>query len=161
MCAGGVYAHPRLMTRAVATLVAALACVVPAAAHACMHPVDVPGETMAEGRWVTVAVASVVEVRSRAPERPNRAFDAVFRIDRTVDGHPQAGRLTLRHAEMTECPVVLPLPVVGEPWAVYLEWDAQGDGPVAWAWPLTWAERLDPRFGGRADADITDLRPPA
>lgn len=130
------------------------------AAHACMHPVDVPGETMAESRWITVAVASVVEVRSRAPERPNRAFDAVFRIDRTVDGHPQAGRLTLRHEEVSECPIVLPLPVVGEPWAVYLEWDAQGDGPVAWAWPLTWAERLDPRFGGRADADITDLRPP-
>jgi hypothetical protein len=129
-------------------------------ARACIRPVDVPGETMAEGRWVTVAVASVVEVRSRAPERPNRAFDAVFRIERTIDGHPQAGRLTLSHQEVSECPIVLPLPVVGEPWAVYLEWDARGDGPVARAWPLTWAQRLDPRFGGRADADISDLRPP-
>ena len=130
------------------------------AAQACMRPIDTPGERIAEGRWVTVAVSTVVAVESRAPERPNRAFNAEFRIDHVVEGYPQSGRLRLRHEERTECPVVLPLPVVGEPWVAYLEWDARGDGPVTWIWPLSWAKRLDPRFGGRADADMSDLEPP-
>ncbi len=130
------------------------------AAQACMRPIDGPGERMAEGRWVTVALATVAVVESQAPERPNRAFTADFRIDRVVEGHPQGGRLRMRHEERTECPRVLPLPVEGEAWVVYLEWDARGDGPVTNAWPLSWAERLDPRFGGRADADIRDLEPP-
>lgn len=129
------------------------------AARACMRPIDGPGERMTEGRWVTVALATVVAVESQAPERPNRAFTAGFRIERVVEGHPQGGRLRMRHEERTECPRVLPLPVEGEPWVVYLEWDARGDGPVTNAWPLSWAERLDPRFGGRADADISDLEP--
>ena len=130
------------------------------AAQACMRPIDGPGERKAEGRWVTVALATVAVVESQAPERPNRAFTADFRIDRVVEGHPQGGRLRMRHEERTECPRVLPLPVEGEAWVVYLEWDARGDGPVTNAWPLGWAERLDPRFGGRADADIRDLEPP-
>jgi hypothetical protein len=137
-----------------------LALAAPPAAQACMRPIDGPGERMAEGRWVTVAVATVVAVDSRAPERPNRAFTAEFTIARMVEGHPQSGRLRMWHEERTECPRVLPLPVEGEPWVVYLEWDARGDGPVTNAWPLRWAERLDPRFGGRADADMSDLEPP-
>lgn len=137
-----------------------MAALAPDAAMACMRPIAGPGERMAEGRWVTVAVATVVAVASRDSERPNRAFTADLRIDRVVDGYPQAGRLRLRHEERTECPRVLPLPAEGEAWAVYLEWDARGDGPVTQAWPLTWAERLDPRFGGRADADARDLEPP-
>lgn len=138
----------------------ALTLTAPLAARACMRPIDTPGERMAEGRWVTVAVATVVAVESQAPERPNRAFTAQFRIDRVVEGHRQGGRLRMWHEERTECPRVLPLPAVGETWAVYLEWDARGDGPVTEAWPLTWAERLDPRFGGRADAAMDDLEPP-
>lgn len=129
------------------------------AAAACPRPIAGPGERMAED-YVTVATATVVEVRSQAPERPNRAFAAAFEIDRVVEGYPQSGRLRLWHEERTECPRVLPLPVEGETWVVYLEWNAAGDGPVANAWPLTWAERLDARFGGRPDADIGDLRPP-
>lgn len=131
----------------------------PGAAQACMRPIPGPGEVMARP-YVTVAVATVVEVDSRATARPNRAFTAAFRIDRVVEGHPQSGRLVLRHEEMTECPRVLPLPVVGESWVVYLPWRAGEGGPVTDAWPLTWAERLDPRFGGRADADMGDLEPP-
>ena len=130
------------------------------AAHACMRPIAGPGERIAEGHWVTVAVATVVAVESQAPERPNRAFDTEFEIDRVVEGHPQGGRLRLRHEERTECPRVLPLPTVGETWVVYLEWDARGDGPAANAWPLTWAERLDARFGGDPGADMHDLQPP-
>ena len=147
------------MIRAV-LLALALSLAVPVAANACMRPIAGPGERMAEGRWITVAVATVVAVESQAPERPNRAFTADFRIDRVVEGHPQSGRLHLWHEERTECPRVLPLPVEGEAWVVYLEWDARGDGPVTEAWPLGWARRLDPRFGGRADADILDLEPP-
>lgn len=131
----------------------------PVAARACMRPIDTPAERMSEA-YVTVAVATVVAVDVRAPERANRAFTAEFEIDRTIEGYPQAGRLRLWHEERTECPRVLPLPAVGEAWAVYLEWDAQGDGPVTEAWPLVWAEHLDPRFGGRADADARDLEPP-
>lgn len=142
-----------------ALIVLALSLAAPVAARACMRPIDTPAERMA-GDYVTVAVATVVAVDVRAPERPNRAFTAEFGIDRTVEGHPQTGSLRLRHEERTECPRVLPLPVVGEAWVVYLEWDAHGDGPVTEAWPLVWAERLDPRFGGRADADARDLEPP-
>jgi hypothetical protein len=131
----------------------------PVAAEACMRPIAGPGERMA-GRYVTIAVATVVAAKSRAPERPNRAFTAEFEIERVVDGYPQSGRLRLWHEEMTECPRVLPLPVVGEQWAVYLPWQAGEGGPVTDAWPLSWAERLDPRFGGRADADIRDLEAP-
>lgn len=148
------------MIRAASVLVALAVLADPAGARACIRPIATPGERMAEGRWVTIAVASVVAVESHAPERPNRAFDAGFTIERTVEGHPQTGHLLLRHEEHTECPRVLPLPVVGEPWVVYLEWDARGDGPVAEAWPLSWSRRLDPRFGGHADADIADLQPP-
>jgi hypothetical protein len=148
------------MTRIAAALFVLAALAVPGEPRACIRPIDTPGQRMAEGRWITVAVATVVEVESRAPERPNRAFDATFKIDRTVEGHPQTGRLELRHEEHTECPVVRPLPVTGESWVVYLEWDARGDGPVTEAWPLRWSQRLDPRFGGRADADTTDLQPP-
>lgn len=137
----------------------AMAAFIPDAALACMLPIAGPGERMAE-RYVTVAVATVVAVETRAPERPNRAFNAVFEIDRVVEGHPQSGRLRLWHEERTECPRVLPLPVEGEKWVMYLEWDARGDGPVTNAWPLIWAERLDARFGGHADADMTDLEPP-
>ncbi|NJC42697.1 hypothetical protein GGQ87_002992 [Brevundimonas alba] len=129
------------------------------AAQACMRPIDGPGERMARD-YVTVAVATVVAVETQAPERPNRAFTADFRVDRVVEGHPQGGRLRLWHEERTECPRVLPLPVEGEAWVVYLEWDARGDGPVTEAWPLSWARRLDPRFGGHADADMRDLEPP-
>jgi hypothetical protein len=143
-----------------ALIALALSLAVPVAANACMRPIAGPGERIAEGRWVTVAVATVVAVESQAPERPNRAFTADFRIDRVVEGHPQSGRLHLWHEERTECPRVLPLPVEGEAWVVYLEWDARGDGPVTEAWPLGWAERLDPRFGGHADADMRDLEPP-
>jgi hypothetical protein len=146
--------------RAALALALAVALGAAPAAQACMRPIDGPGERMTEGRWVTVALATVVAVESQAPERPNRAFTAAFHIDRVVEGHPQGGRLRMWHEERTECPRVLPLPVVGEPWVVYLEWDAQGDGPVTNAWPLSWAERLDSRFGGRADADISDLEPP-
>lgn len=135
-----------------------LSLLAPAAAEACMRPIDGPAERMAE-RYVTVAVVTVVAVRSRAPERPNRAFDAEFEIDRVVEGHPQSGRLRLWHEERTECPRVLPLPEVGETWVVYLEWDARGDGPAGDAWPLTWAERLDPRFGGDPEAGMRDLEP--
>ena len=131
----------------------------PAAARACMRPIDGPAEVMARN-YVTVAVATVEAVRTRAPERPNRAFEAEFRIERVVEGYRQAGRLRLSHEERTECPRVLPLPVEGEPWVVYLEWDAGGDGPVTNAWPLSWAKRLDPRFGGQADAEVSDLNPP-
>ncbi|HYC69118.1 hypothetical protein [Brevundimonas sp.] len=141
-------------------LALALSLALPVGGEACPRPIDGPGERIAEGRWATVAVATVVAVESQAPERPNRAFTAEFRIDRVVEGHPQGGRLRMRHEERTECPRVLPLPVEGEAWAVYLEWDARGDGPVTDAWPLTWARRLDPRFGGRADADIRDLEAP-
>lgn len=130
----------------------------PGSADACIRPIAGPGERIAEGRWVTVALATVREVESRSPERPNRAFVAVLEIDRVVEGHPQAGPLLLRHEERTECPRVLPLPAAGETWVVYLPWDAGGDGPVHDAWPLTWAARVDPRFGGRADADIRDLQ---
>lgn len=137
----------------------ALALLAPSAVGACPRPIAGPGERMARA-YVTVAVATVVEVRSRAPERPNRAFTAQFEIDHMVEGHPQTGRLRLWHEERTECPLVLPLPVEGEPWAVYLDWDAGGDGPVADAWPLSWARRLDPRFGGQAGADMSDLDPP-
>ena len=137
----------------------ALALLAPSAVGACPRPIAGPGERMA-GDYVTVALATVVEVRSRAPERPNRAFTAGFEIDRMVEGHPQSGRLRLWHEERTECPRVLPLPVEGETWVVYLEWDAAGDGPVADAWPLSWAERLDARFGGAPDADVSDLAPP-
>ena len=136
-----------------------LSLAVPGAVHACMRPIDGPAEIMARD-YVTVAVATVATVRSRATERPNRAFTAEFRIDRAVEGHPQSGRLRLWHEERTECPRVLPLPVEGEPWVVYLEWDAAGDGPVTRAWPLSWAKRLDRRFGGRPDADVSDLEPP-
>lgn len=147
------------MTR-LAPLFAALAlAAAPAAAHACMRPIAGPGERMAEP-YVTVAVATVLEVRPEARDRPNRDFTAVLEIDRVVEGHRQSGRLVLRHAERTECPVVRPLPVVGEAWAVYLPWTAGEGGPVYDAWPLTWAERLDRRFGGRPDASIDDLDPP-
>jgi len=142
-----------------AVIALAMSLAAPVAAGACPRPIAGPGEAMTEGRWITVAVATVASVESRSPERPNRAFDAGFEIDRVVEGYPQAGRLRLSHEERTECPRVLPLPVVGEAWAVYLEWDARGDGPVTQAWPLVWAERLDPRFGGRPDADMSDLEP--
>lgn len=146
------------MRRALLTALALSLATAPAA-RACMRPIPGPGEWMAE-TYVTVAVATVVSVDSRAPERPNRAFNAVFEIDRVVEGYPQSGRLRLWHEEMTECPRVLPLPVVGEAWVVYLPWNAEGDGPVSNAWPLTWSERLDPRFGGHADAHMSDLEPP-
>lgn len=136
-----------------------LSLLAPAAAEACMRPIAGPAERMADD-YVTVATVTVTAVRSHAPERPNRAFDAEFEIDRVVEGHPPGGRLRLRHEERTECPRVLPLPTVGEAWVVYLEWDARGDGPAANAWPLTWAERLDARFGGDPGADMRDLQPP-
>jgi hypothetical protein len=136
-----------------------MAAFIPGTALACMLPIAGPGERMA-GRYVTVAVATVVEVETRAPDRPNRAFNAVFEIDRVVEGHPQSGRLRLWHEEQTECPRVLPLPVVGETWVAYLEWDARGNGPVGDAWPLTWSERLDARFGGDPEAGMRDLEPP-
>lgn len=136
-----------------------MAAVAAGPALACMRPIAGPGERMA-GRYVTVAVATVVAVETRAPDRPNRAFNAVFEIDRVVEGHPQSGRLRLWHAERTECPRVLPLPAVGETWVVYLDWDTRGNGLVTNAWPLTWSERLDARFGGDPEAGMRDLEPP-
>ncbi len=132
----------------------------PVAARACIRPIDTPGERMTEGRWTTVAVATVVEVGSRAPERPNRAFEAAFETTRQVEGWPQAGRYRLWHEEHSECPLVLPLPVEGEAWVLYFQGRTEAGGLVAYAWPLSWSERLDPRFGGRPDADIRDLDPP-
>lgn len=145
------------MVRAAAFAILVVVWAGPGPADACIRPIAGPGERIAEGRWATVALATVRQVESRSPERPNRAFVAVLEIDRVVQGHPQAGRLVLRHEERTECPRVLPLPTQGETWVVYLPWDARGDGPVHDAWPLTWAKRIDPRFGGRADADLRDL----
>jgi hypothetical protein len=149
---------PAMIRAALLALTLALAAA-PAAATACIRPIDTPGERMDEGRWTTVATARVVEVRSRAPERPNRAFEAVMEVTRLVEGHPQAGRYRFWHAERTECPVVLPLPVEGETWALYMEGRTEEGGLVTHAWPLAWSERLDPRFGGRADADMSDLEP--
>ena len=147
------------MTRAAVLLALILSFIAPAAAQACMLPPPGPGERMAED-WATVAVVTVLEVESRAPERPNRAWSAQARISRVVEGAPRIDRLRLWHEELTECPEVLPLPVAGEAWVIYLEGRIGEGGLAPWAWPLSWAERLDPRFGGRADADISDLEPP-
>lgn len=137
----------------------ALTLAAPAAAQACMRPPAGPGERMTEGWWTTVAVATVVAVESDDLERPNREFEAEFEVARPVEGWPQAGRYSLWHAERTECPLVLPLPVEGEAWVLYFQGRTEAGGQVQYAWPLTWAERLDPRFGGDPDADISDLEP--
>lgn len=147
------------MTRAAAVLALILSLVAPAAAQACMLPPPGPGERMAEA-WTTVAVVTVLEVQSRAPERPNRAWSAQAEITRVVEGTLRVDRVRLWHQEFSECPEVLPLPVAGEAWVVYLEGRIEEGGLAPYAWPLTWAERLDPRFGGRPDADISDLEPP-
>lgn len=147
------------MTR-LAPLFAALALAAAPAAQACIRPIDTPGERMAEGRWTTVATARVVEVRSRSPERPNRAFTAVFEVTGEVEGWPQTGRYRLWHEEHTECPILLPLPVEGEAWVLYFQGRSEPGDLVHSAWPLTWSERLDRRFGGRPDADMRDLEPP-
>ena len=136
-----------------------LALVAPGAAEACMRPIDGPGEWM-DNRYSTVAVATIVEVRSRGPERPNRSWTAVAEITRVVEGLPQTGRYQLRHEERTECPTVLPLPVEGEAWVLYMEGMVGEGGLVPRTWPLTWSERLDARFGGDPGADMRDLRPP-
>lgn len=147
------------MIRAAVTVLA-LSFAAPVAAEACIRPIAGPGERMVEGRWTTVAVATVVGVESRAPERPNRAFEAVFETTHQIEGHPQTGRYRLWHEEHTECPLVLPLPVAGEAWVLYFQGRSEAGDLVHSAWPLTWAERLDPRFGGRPDADMRDLDPP-
>jgi hypothetical protein len=129
------------------------------AAQACIRPIDGPEVWMA-GRYSTVAVARIVEVRSRAPERPNRSWTAVAEVTRVVEGLAQTGRYSLWHEERTECPRVLPLPVVGESWTLYMEGMTGEGGTVHRTWPLTWSERLDVRFGGRPEADMRDLEPP-
>ena len=129
------------------------------AAHACIRPIDGPGEWM-DNRYSTVAVATIVEVQSRAPERPNRSWTAVAEVTRVVEGFPQTGRYRLWHEEITECPQVLPLPVEGESWTLYMQGMTGEGGLVPWAWPLTWSERLDARFGGDPEADMRDLEPP-
>ncbi|WP_374516737.1 hypothetical protein [Brevundimonas sp.] len=145
------------MIRAAALAALAIALGAPGPAGACIRPMDTPGERMVEGRWTTVATATVVEVESRSPERPNRAFTAAFETTRQVEGWPQTGRYRLWHEEHTECPVALPLPVEGEVWVLYFQGRSEAGGLVHSAWPLSWAQRLDPRFGGRADADVRDL----
>lgn len=150
------------MTRAtlvgpIASLTLALAA--PGAAVACMLPIDGPGVWMAN-RYSTVAVATIVEVRSQASDRPNRAWTAVAEVTRVVEGVPQTGRYSLWHEEQTECPRVLPLPLRGEAWTLYMEGLVGEGGLVPQAWPLTWSERLDARFGGDPDADMRDLEPP-
>ena len=129
------------------------------AAHACIRPIDGPGEWMAN-RYSTVAVATIVEVDSRAADRPNRSWTAVAEVTRIVDGFPQTGRYALWHEERTECPRVLPLPVEGEAWVLYREGMTGEGGMVHQTWPLTWSERLDARFGGDPAADMRDLQPP-
>ncbi|CAN7148595.1 hypothetical protein [Brevundimonas sp. LjRoot202] len=128
-------------------------------AHACMRPIDGPGEWM-DNRYSTVAVATIVEVRSRSAERPNRSWTAVAEVTRVVEGFPQTGRYRLEHEERTECPRVLPLPVEGETWTLYMEGMVGEGGTVHQAWPLTWSERLDARFGGDPEAEMRDLEPP-
>ena len=60
------------------------------AAHACIRPIDGPGEWMAN-RYSTVAVATIVEVVSRAADRPNRSWTAVAeRLDARFGGDPSA-----------------------------------------------------------------------
>ena len=154
------------MTRAAVTVLlraAALALVlvagVPGAVLACIRPIDGPGEWMAR-RYSTVAVATIIEVRSRESDRPNRSWTAVAEVTRVVDGLPQTGRYRLWHEERTECPRVLPLPAVGEAWTLYMEGLVGEGGMVHQVWPLTWSERLDARFGGRPDADARDLERP-
>ncbi len=142
-----------------AAVALALTLAAPAAAQACILPPPGPGERMTEGRWTTVAVATVVAVESDDPDRPNREFEATFEVTRPVEGWPQTGRYSLWHAERTECPLVLPLPVEGEAWVLYFQGRTEADGMIHYAWPLTWAERLDPRFGGDPEADISDLEP--
>lgn len=137
----------------------ALTLVAPVAAQACMLPPPGPGERMTEGRWSTVAVATVASVEAEADERPNRDFHAEFEASRQVEGPPQTGRYRLWHEERSDCPLVLPLPVEGEAWVLYFQGRTEAGGLVHYAWPLTWAERLDPRFGGSPDADIRDLEP--
>jgi hypothetical protein len=116
-------------------------------AEACRLPAAGPAERMARD-YVTVATARVSSVQSLSPERPNRAFIAELEILETIEGQEQRGRVRLDHAERTECPTVLPLPREDEIWVVYLEWQAGDGGPVNAAWPLAWAQQLDPRFGG-------------
>lgn len=123
-----------------------------AGASACRRPIAGPEEIMARD-FVTVATARVLSVEAADPSRPNRAFVASLQITDTVEGFAQTGRLTLHHREVTECPRRLPLPQVGEEWVVYLEWEAGDGGPVYYAWPKSWAERLDVRFGGSSQAD--------
>lgn len=147
------------MTRLAVVLAFILSLAAPVAAHACMLPPPGPGERIA-GPWSAVAVVTVLDVQSRAPERPNRAWTAQAEVARVVEGALQVDRLRLWHEELSECPEVLPLPVADEPWVVYLEGRAGEGGLAPNAWPLTWAQRLDPRFGGQPDADISDLEPP-
>ena len=118
------------MTRAAAVLAFILSLIAPAAALACMLPPPGPGERMAEA-WTTVAVVTVLEVQSRAPERPNRAWSAQAEIARVVAGAPQVDRLRLWHQEFSECPEVLPLPVAGEAWVVFVvgRFEEGGRGP--------------------------------
>ena len=109
-----------------------LALVAPGVAEACMRPIPGPGEWM-DNRYSTVAVATIVEVRSRAPERPNRSWTAVAEVTRVVEG---------------------------EAWVLYMEGMVGEGGLVPRGWPLVWSERLDARFGGDPGADMRDLRPP-
>jgi len=102
--------------------------------------------------FVTVAEARVLSVEAADPSRPSRELVASLEITGTVDGYSQTGRLTLRHRGVTECPVRLPLPQLGEEWVVYLGWEAGDGGPASYAWPKSWAERLDARFGGSPQA---------
>lgn len=128
-------------------------------ALACRVPIAGPAEIMGQA-FVTVAIAEVLTVEPADEQRPNRAFTATLRLLETWEGFAQAGRLTLRHREATECPRRLPLPRVGEMWVVYLEWEAGEGGPATYAWPLSWAERLDTRFGGRPEAGVVDTEAP-
>lgn len=151
------------MTRAALVVLAlcpALVIAAPGAASACIRPIAGPGEWMA-APYSTVAVATIVEVRSRSPERPNRSWTAVAEVTRVIAGVPQTGRYQLWHEEQTECPRVLPLPVAGEAWALYMEGMVGEGGLVTQAWPVEWSERLDARFGGHPDAGMVDLEPPS
>ena len=119
-------------------------------ASACRAPIAGPAQIM-ERDFVTVATARVLSVEPADAEQPERQFTASLLISETLEGAVQARRLTLRHRETTECPRRLPLPEPGEVWVVYREWEASDGGPVTYAWPLSWAERLDRRFRVRSD----------
>lgn len=129
-----------------------------AGASACRRPIAGAEEIMARD-FVTVAAATVLSVEAADPSRPNREFVASLQITSTIEGFTQTGRVILRHREVTECPRRLPMPQVGEEWVVYLEREADDGGPVSYAWPKSWAERLDAGFEGnpRVHAEIPGI----